>query len=149
MGAKSFDNNVYLCATDTVVGFVSQNKQKLDQIKSRSPHKHYITALPSLKSLKKRIRVPQTHKNRIRRARRTTFVMPNGKSYRIIRDDKHRNLIKKLGWAYTTSANQTGQEYDEEWARKQADVIIEPLEDKTKKASKIYKLGKIVIEKIR
>ena len=143
------DPAVYLTATDTTVGFVSQNADRLDAIKGRPSHKHYIVALPSLRALKQRTRTPARHRNRLRRARRTTFVFPDGRSWRIIHDPSHRTFIRKLGWAYTTSANRSGEAYDEAWARTMADVVIEPLQATDPTPSAIVKLGKTRRIKLR
>lgn len=141
-------DKVFLTQTDTTIGFVSQNADKLTEIKQRPPHKHYITAVNSLHTLKAFARVPQMHKNKVRRARKTTFIMPNGHSYRVIQDKHHLLLLDRLKWAYTTSANLSNEAYDESFAREMADVIIEPLK-KTDQASKIYKLGKYSLKRIR
>ncbi len=141
-------DKVFLTQTDTTIGFVSQNADKLTQIKQRPPHKHYIRALPSLKALKSFTRVPDMHKNRLRRAKKTTFIMPNGHSYRVVQDKHHLLLLNRLGWAYTTSANLSSEAYDESFAKESADVIITPLKQKSS-ASDIYKLGKITLKRIR
>ena len=143
------DPAVYLTATDTTVGFVSQNAARLDAIKGRPPGKQYITALPTLAALKARTRIPPHHANRVRRSRRTTFILPDGRSWRVIHDPRHRTLIRRLGWAYTTSANRSGEAFDEVWARKIADVVIEPLSDRQHAPSAIIRLGKKRREQIR
>ena len=143
------DPRVYLSATDTTIGFVSQNAARLDAIKNRPPHKHYITALPSLKALKERARIPLAHACRVRRARRTTFVLPDGRSWRIVSSGKHHELIARLGWAYTTSANLSGRHWDEAWARTQADTVIEPLTPVTKHPSQIVRLGQSCMVRVR
>ena len=141
-------DKVFLTQTDTTIGFVSQNADKLTEIKQRPPHKHYIKAVNSLHTLKTFTRVPQNHKNRVRRARKTTFIMPNGHSYRVIQDKHHLMLLNRLKWAYTTSANLSNEEYNESFAREMADVIIEPIKE-TNQASHIYKLGKYSLKRIR
>ena len=142
--------NIYLTPTDTTIGFVSQSADRLTTIKHRPPHKHYIKALPTLKQLRTFTRIPEKHKNRVRRSHRTSFVFPNGHSYRVIRDTPHTQLLKKIAWVYTTSANLSGEEYDERFAQSMADVIVGfPKIDKLTKASKIYKLGINNIQKIR
>ncbi len=142
------ENLVFLTQTDTTIGFVSQNADRLSEIKQRPPHKHYIKAVNSLDTLKTFARVPQIHKNRVRRAKKTTFIMPNGNSYRVIKDKHHILLLNRLKWVYTTSANLSGDAYDETFARKMADVIIEPIK-KTAKPSSIYKLGRCSKKRIR
>ncbi len=141
-------DKIFLTQTDTTIGFVSQNADKLTEIKQRPPHKHYIKALPSLKTLKSFTRLPNIHKNRVRRAKKTTFIMPDGHSYRIVQDKHHLLLLNRLGWAYTTSANLSSEAYDEDFAKKSVDVIITPLKQKHS-ASNIYKLGKNTLKRIR
>ena len=144
MVSKQLKDKVFLTQTDTTIGFVSQDADKLTQIKQRPPHKHYIKAVNSLHTLKTFTRVPQKHKNRVRRSNKTTFIMLNGQSYRVIQDKHHLLLLNRLKWAYTTSANLSNQAYDEQFTRKMADVIIEPL-NQTNISSTIYKLGKTTI----
>ncbi len=139
---------VFLTQTDTTIGFVSQNEERLTAIKQRPPHKHYIKAVDSLRTLKEFTRVPSSHKNRVRRALKTTFVMPDGHSYRVVKDKHHLLLLNRLKWAYTTSANLSNQPYDEQFAKEAADVIITPLKE-VKQASTIYKLGNCTMKRIR
>lgn len=142
------EEKVFLTQTDTTIGFVSQNADKLNQIKQRPPHKHYIKAVNSLATLKTFTRVPSKHKNRIRRSTKTTFIMPNGHSYRLIQDKHHLLLLNRLRWVYTTSANLSGHDYDEKFSREMADVIVEPIQI-NKQASNIYKLNQQTIKRIR
>ncbi len=122
------NTTLYLTQTDTTVGFVSQDAKRLDAVKGRPPQKHYIRAVDSLATLQRYTRVPPLHRNRIRRTQRTTFIFPDGRSWRIIHEPRHRRLITELGgWAYTTSANRSGKPWDEAWARSVADQVIEPL----------------------
>jgi len=139
---------VFLTQTDTTIGFVSQSAERLTAIKQRPPHKQYIRAVNSLKTLQTFTRIPSIHRNRVRRAGKTTFIMPDGHSYRMIRDRHHLLLLNRLKWAYTTSANLSGCPYDEDFAMKAADVVITPLQVK-KKPSAIYKLGTHTIQRIR
>jgi len=141
-------DKVFLTQTDTTIGFVSQNAEKLDAIKQRPTHKHYIKAVNSLETLKIFTRIPSSHKNAVRRARKTTFIMPDGHSYRVVYDQSHLLLLNRLKWAYTTSANLSGKYYDEVFAREHADVVIEPL-NKSSQSSNIYKLGIHTIKRIR
>ena len=139
---------VFLTQTDTTIGFVSQNETQLTAIKQRPPHKYYIKAVNSLQTLKTFTRVPSSHKNRVRRSQKTTFIMPNGHSYRVIKDPHHLLLLNRLTWAYTTSANLSNAPYDEDFAKKMADVVITPLQ-KNRGSSTIYKLTNHAIQRIR
>lgn len=148
MSSKQRSKLVFLTQTDTSIGFVSQNAEKLTQIKQRPPHKHYIKAVNSLATLKHFTRIPSMHKNRLRRAKQTTFIMPDGHSYRVVRDTHHLLLLDRLKWAYSTSANLSGEVYDENYAKEAADVIISPLRENAQ-ASSIYKLAPHTIKRIR
>jgi len=142
------NSKVFLTQTDTIIGFISQDADKLTAIKRRPPHKHYIKAVNTLQTLKMFTRVPTLHKNRVRRAKKTTFIMPNGLSYRVVKDKHHLHLLNRLKWAYTTSANLSNEAYDEAFARKSADVIVLPLKE-TQQSSNIFQLGKYTIKRIR
>ena len=155
-----FADKVFLTQTDTTIGFVSRNAQRLDQIKKRPSHKHYIKALPSLQSLNSLTRVPEKHKNRVRRARKSTFIFPDGSSYRIIRESMHLQLIKKLGWAYTTSANPGGKPFEKKFAEESADIIVgfpskrgrakgDSAKRDRESASKIFRLSNTTIKRLR
>ncbi|MBA1420365.1 MAG: Sua5 YciO YrdC YwlC family protein [Epsilonproteobacteria bacterium] len=148
MSNEQLEKLVFLTQTDTTIGFVSQNADKLTTIKQRPPHKHYIKAVNSLKTLKTFTRVPSQHKNRVRRSSKTTFILPNSYSYRVIKNTHHLLLLNRLQWAYTTSANLSTQAYDENFAKENADVIVEPLKE-NRDASSIFKLGKTSIKRIR
>lgn len=136
---------VFLTSTDTTIGFISQSQEALDRAKNRSKGKKYIIALPYLKAINKR--VPKKHKNLVRRAKKITFILSKNYSFRVIKNSKHNLLIKRLGWAYTSSANKSNEDFDLNYAIENADVIVYPL--KSAKASTIYKLGKDKIIKIR
>ncbi len=142
-------DKLYLTKTDTTIGFVSQDKTKIDIAKDRLPNKHYIKVVNSLKTLKSFTRVPQKFKNRVRRAKETTFIMPNGNSFRVVKDSKHNLLLDRLKWAYSSSANKSGEEYNNEYAKNQAEVIVSEPNSKNSKPSKIYKLGLRTIKSIR
>jgi tRNA A37 threonylcarbamoyladenosine synthetase subunit TsaC/SUA5/YrdC len=129
---------LFLSSTDTTLGFLSRSKRRLNLAKNREG-KEYITALGSLRDIK--YRVPKNCKKLVKRAKRVTFILPNGFSFRIVRDKNHLLLIKRFGWLYTTSANESGKEYDYLFAKSRADVVIYPLKERGK-PSKILRLSK-------
>ena len=141
-------NHVFLTQTDTTIGFISQNPHRLSKIKKRPPHKHYIKAVNSLETLCTFTRIPNLYKNHVRRSSKTTFILPNTHSYRVINDKHHLLLLNRLKWAYTTSANLSGSHYDENFAKMVTDIIVESITDTTQ-ASKIFKLGKTSLKRIR
>ena len=140
------DKQLFLTKTDTTVGFISKSKKALDIAKNRPRDKKYIQALPSLKTLKKR--VPNIHKKRVRRSAKTTFIIDKNYSFRIIKDKNHNLLLKRLKRAYTTSANESYKDYSYSYARKKADIIVYPISS-IFRPSQILKLGKIKLKKIR
>ena len=139
---------VILSETDTTVGFLSQNAYLIDKIKGRPSGKRYITALASLSSLKSRCRVPEKFRKYVRRANKTTFIFPNGESYRVVKDKRHLLLIERYGRLHTTSANISGKEIDLEFAKEKADIIIYPLKNHGR-SSTIIKLGRKRKKRIR
>ena len=141
--------NLYLTQTDTTIGFVSQEPSKIDHAKKRLPNKHYIRVVNSLETLKTFTRVPQEHKNRVRRSKQTTFIMPNGDSFRVVKDTKHNLLLDRVKWLYSSSANLSGAVYDEVYARNMTEVVVSFPEKSQGKASKIYRLSQTNIRSVR
>ena len=140
---------IYLTPTDTTIGFVSQNASKIDQAKERKPNKHYIQVVDSFKTLKSFTRVPTAHKNRVRRAKQTTYIMPNGLSFRVVKDTEHNLLLDRVHWLYSSSANLSGAEYDEVYAKQSVEVIVSFPKKRAKNPSNIYRLGQKNMKVIR
>jgi len=68
----------------------------------------------------------------------------------VIKTNPHHSLIQKLLWAYTTSANPSGKNFDGKFAASVADVIVRyPLPEKQKTASSIYKINNTKIKRMR
>lgn len=140
-------HTIFLTQTDTTIGFVSQAPERLTAVKQRPPHKHYIKAVNNLHTLQQFTRIPTQHKNRVRRAQKTTFII-EGDSYRVIHDANHLLLLNRLKWVYTTSANLSNHSYDETFVKRASDIIIEPLLGE-KTSSSIYKLYPKTLKKVR
>jgi tRNA A37 threonylcarbamoyladenosine synthetase subunit TsaC/SUA5/YrdC len=139
---------IYLAQTDTTVGFLSKDKSALNAVKKRPLDKPCILCTASLKELPSR--VPSRYKNFVRRAKKTTFILQNGFSFRVVKEGAHAKFLKKTGAMYSTSANETGKSFDMDFAKSKADIIV----DETKgffegKPSTILKLGKKRVKKIR
>jgi tRNA A37 threonylcarbamoyladenosine synthetase subunit TsaC/SUA5/YrdC len=134
-------NRLYLTQTDTTVGFVSQDSSKIDRAKRRLPNKHYIRVVDSFKTLQTFSRVPNAHKNRIRRAKKTTFIMPNGLSFRVVKDCEHNLLLNRMGWVYSSSANLSGADYNRAYAEDKSEVVVSFPNERRGFASTIYLLG--------
>ena len=115
---------VYLAQTETTAGFLSQNSLSLCKIKNRPNNKPFLMSVDSLQTLKRFTRVFEQHKNRIRRAQKTTFAYPNGLAIRVVKEDCHLEFLKKLTWSYSTSSNPSGLAFDEAFALEKADVVV-------------------------
>ena len=142
-------NRLFLTQTDTTIGFVSQEPTKIDRAKRRLPNKHYIKVVDSLERLKTFTRVPTQYKNRVRRSKKTTFIMPNGLSFRVVKDSEHNLLLNRIGWVYSSSANLSGAEYDKQYAEDNAEVIVSFPKQMVGSASTIYLLGQKKMRLVR
>ncbi len=143
-------NKVYLTQTDTTVGFLSQDYKKLNKIKNRPINQKILKEVDSLATLKRFVRVPNRFKKQVRRAKKTTFIYPNRDSFRVVKDNRHLEFLKKFKWMYSTSANLAGKNFDEKWARDVADIIVEEKRGFFEgEPSKIFKINNFKIKKVR
>jgi tRNA A37 threonylcarbamoyladenosine synthetase subunit TsaC/SUA5/YrdC len=142
--------SVILAQTDTTVGFLSQDAQKLSEIKSRLPTKPFIKVFHSFKALTETFqRVPKAHKRFVRNAKQISFVLKKN-SFRVAPSKLQSTILRKLPWIFSTSANESGKKFERVFCEKKADIIIEDNYGlKEKSASVIYKLGKIKKRRLR
>lgn len=138
--------SVILTQTDTTVGFLSQDEIQLQSIKSRDNSKPFIKVYKEFKSLE--IRIPNRHKNLVRRSKQTTFIVKN-RAFRVVQSQPDSALLNN-SWYYSTSANAAGKNFDRIFCEEKADIIIE---DKNlfsqKKASSLMKLNAKIKRKLR
>lgn len=150
MQAKNL--RIYLAQTDTTAGFLSKDKTALNKLKNRALHKPCLITTAQFCELKDFVRVPQSFKNLVRKAKKTSFIYPNGKALRVVLESKHRNFLLKNGWFYSSSANAHRKDFDELWAKKvikENQGIIVDKKLSQNKASKLIKLGRSKKRKIR
>ena len=142
---------IYLVQTDTTVGFSSSNDEKLSTAKQRPTTQKILQTIDSFSTLKEKTRVPKNFRKKIRRAKKSTFIYPNGDSFRYINgENKFYEFISKFTSLYSTSANLTKNKFDYEYASKKSDVIVftkDGFSEKT--SSSIYKINRTKILKIR
>lgn len=143
---------IYLAQTDTTVGFLSKDFKAINRLKKRDESTPCLITTAYFKELQSLARVPQKFKNCVRKAKKTTFIYPNAKAIRVVKDGKHAQFLAQKGWFYSSSANLHGKDFDEKWAKeailKSGGVLIN--EDfHTASASKIFKLSKKKKIKIR
>lgn len=141
---------VYLVQTDTTAGFLSQNSKALAGSKHRNQKQPFISCVDSFYTLKEFTRVPSLFKRRVRRSQKSTFIYPNDKAIRVVKDSLHVEFLQKLHWSYSSSANFTKKRFQMEYAKKKADIIVEDtrgfFEDTP---SKIYKIYKTKLRRLR
>lgn len=141
---------VYLVQTDTTAGFLSQNSLKLATSKQRNQKQPFIACVDSLKTLQEFGRVPQKFKKQIRRSQKSTFIYPNNKAIRVVKDALHVEFLQKIRWTYSSSANLTKKSFDMNYAKQKADIIVEDsrgfFEDTP---SRIYKIYKTKLRRLR
>ncbi len=140
---------VILAQTDTTVGFLSQEGSLLARLKGRENGKPFLKVFASLSLLQNSVRVPIKYRTYVRHARRTTFVIKN-QAFRYVNDSSHSRLIQKYGWLYSTSANQSGHEYNRDFCIQYSDIIIEDARGyKSSEPSHIYRLTPTKLQKLR
>ncbi|MBM0636739.1 Sua5 YciO YrdC YwlC family protein [Campylobacter sp. VicNov18] len=139
---------IYLAQTDTTVGFLSKDLQKLNILKRRSKDQPCLITSAKFSELKSLARVPKLFKNFVRRSRKTTFIYPNQKAIRIVKGCKHAQFLANNGFFYSSSANKHGEAFDENWAKSVADVILDE-NFYENDPSRILKLSRNKIIKIR
>jgi len=141
---------VYLTQTDTTVGFLSANNKKLSIIKQRDSNKKILRVVDSFQTLQKNIRVPKKFRKMVRNSQKTTFIYPNKQAFRVVdKDSKHYSFLKKFNILYSTSANITQNNFDQEFAIKNADIIVFNKQFKESIPSSIYTLSKSKKKQIR
>lgn len=139
---------IYLAQTDTTAGFLSRDFGEINRVKERPLEKPCLITTSKFSVLQTLVRVPVKFKNRVRRARKTTFLYPNGKAVRVVKGCAHERFLQKFGWLYSSSANSNGAKFDESWARSVADEVVdEEFHEST--ASKILKVSIRNIKRLR
>ncbi|MEA3314872.1 MAG: Sua5 YciO YrdC YwlC family protein [Campylobacterota bacterium] len=142
---------VYLVQTDTTVGFLSYDNIKLSQIKKRPSKQKILMVVDSFKTLKLKTRVPKKYKRFIRKSNFTTIIYPNLSSFRVVdKSNNHHSFIKRFRYLFSTSANITKKDFNEEFAVENSDIILYTKDGFSQtKSSSIYKVNKNKIKKVR
>ncbi|MBP9490301.1 MAG: Sua5 YciO YrdC YwlC family protein [Aliarcobacter sp.] len=142
---------IYLVQTDTTVGFSSSSDEKLSLLKQRPQTKKILNTVDSFSTLNKNTRVPKNFRKRVRNSKKTTFIYPNGHSFRVVnKNSDFYAFIHKFGILYSTSANKTAQNFEREFAIKGADITVEDKKGFYETtASTIIKLSKSSFKRLR
>lgn len=139
---------IYLAQTDTTAGFLSKDLKELNALKGRAKNQPCLITSAKLSELNCLARIPSRFKNLVRRAKKTTFIYPNIKAIRIVKECTHAKFLEKNGYFYSSSANKHGQKFDEIWARSVADIVVDEIFFEST-PSKIIKLNRKRLKKIR
>ncbi len=142
--------SVILTQTDTTVGFLSQDAVRLREIKSRQSNKPFIKVFQNFKSLQKtNIRIPQSKKKMLRRAKKSTFIVKN-QAFRVAHYSVNSTILQKLDWSYSTSANESTKSYERSFCEQKADIIVEDKKGLFEgETSKLYKINESTIKRLR
>ncbi|MDP3266669.1 MAG: hypothetical protein Q8M39_07565 [Sulfuricurvum sp.] len=141
--------HLILAQTDTTVGFLSQDKSRLNIVKGRKEGKPYLKVFASLKILQEHTRIPLKYRVWFRHARKTTFVLKN-QAFRYVSEEPHASLIAKYGWLYSTSANESGKHFDRHFCEEHSDLIIEDAQGfHEREPSKIFRLTSTHYKQLR
>ncbi|MGE4510124.1 MAG: hypothetical protein AB7D43_03375 [Sulfurimonadaceae bacterium] len=152
-GASRFPSvslEVILTQTDTTVGFLSQDSQKLYEIKSRVSTKPFLKVYGSFRLfLSHKNRVPHAMKSQVRRSKKTTYIVKN-RAFRVARVPLASSVLRKNDWCFSTSANESGKHFDREFCEAKADVVIEGAERLCERdSSKLIKLSHTKKKRLR
>ncbi len=141
--------SIILAQTDTTVGFLSQDSASLARLKGREKGKPFLKVFASFSLLKDSVRIPLKYRSWVRHAKQTTFVIKQ-QAFRHVCDASHAHLIQKYGWLYSTSANESGQEYNREFCLSHSDIIIEDFRGFVPSSpSEIFQLTSTKFKKLR
>jgi len=147
---SSLKKRVILTRTDTTVGFISQDAQALREVKSRTETKPFIRVFQNFKELHKHaIRIPQSKKKHVRRAKKTTFIVKN-QAFRVAMTPLDSAILRALSWSYSTSANKSGASFQKSFCEEKADIIVEDVQGLYEgKASKLFKITQTKQKRLR
>lgn len=146
---SSLENLIILTQTDTTVGFISRNSEKLSDAKSRPKTKEFLQTYANFSTFLKNKRVPQKFKKEFRRSSKTTFIIKN-KAVRIAKLPSNSQILRNFEWVYSTSANQSSQNFERSFCESKADIIIENKHGlHEKSSSKLFKINNLKKVRLR
>lgn len=153
---------IFLAQSDTTAGFLCADSAKLNAIKGRSESQNVLLTLDSFSKLKNLVRIPNKHKNRIRKSTKTTFIY-KGKNalnkeslaIRVVQKEQgqnalHAEFLRFFPFLYSSSANAHQCNFNLDFALQKADIVI--LDKRgfaESKPSKIYKITNLNLKCIR
>lgn len=139
---------IYLAQTDTTAGFLSKDYKEINFAKKRDLNQPCIITSAYLTSLKLLAKCPNKFKNKIRRAKKTTYIHKNGLSFRLVNDNKHSIFLKDFKYLYSSSANLHGDKFNINYAKSIANMIVDDNLNESS-SSTMIKLNNHKLKKIR
>lgn len=147
---SNINSKIILVQTDTTVGFLSQNELKLQNIKSRNNTKPFIVVYKDFKTFSNTAhRVPNSKKSLVRRSKKTTFIIKDT-AFRVAKTTDKSNITRELNWSYSTSANESGKNFDRKFCELKADIIVEDKDGlREQSSSSLYIINSKKIKRLR
>lgn len=144
---------IFLAQSDTTVGFLSKNKERICQIKHSPKNKAILMESCDLAHIKRISRIPTILKKSIRRAKKVSFIFPNNYAFRVVSEDfskSHYRFLRQFGLLFSSSANKNAMKFDYDFAINNADIIVCDNRGIYENApSHIFKIQKNALKKIR
>lgn len=145
-------NTLFLTQTDTTAGFLSTSKSRICEAKNRSSKQEILMEASALSHIKQFSRIPRILG--LRRAKKTTFIFPNNRSFRLICDlsphSAHYRFLSRFGALYSSSANESGKNFDYDFAFSRASVVVFDTREICERApSRIFRVRKNRLKRLR
>lgn len=142
---------LFFAQTDTTAGFLSTNPNEILAAKKIPKSRPILQEVDKIARIREISRIPKCISPMIRRAQKTTFIFPNTRSFRLISESSlHFNVISRFKILFSSSANITGGEFSEDYALKNASVVIKDERGFAKRApSRIFRVKKDKLKRIR
>lgn len=154
---------LFLAQSDTTAGFLCVTIAPINEAKNSPKHKPLLCEVSVLGEIKKDSRIPKILAKQIRRVKKTSFIFPNRRAFRLVSRDfaaldstlnsrqiPHFDFLKNLGRLFSSSANPSGAGFDFDFAKSAADVVVSDGRGIFEGApSKIFRVRKNALKKLR
>ena len=158
---------LFLAQSDTTAGFLCANIAPINEAKNSPKNKPLLCEVSALGEIKKDSRIPKILAKQIRRVKKTSFIFPNRRAFRLVSRDfltqdsqrggrqnaprfAHFDFLKNLGRLFSSSANPSGAGFDFDFAKSAADVVVCDGRGIFEGApSRIFKVRKNALKKLR
>lgn len=115
---------LFLAQSDTTAGFLSKDRDIISRAKQRPKDKQILVESSNIAFIKANNKIPKALAKAIRRAKKSTFILPNKNAFRVIRDELHLQLLCPFKALYSSSANLANKPFSYKYAYDRADIIV-------------------------